>query len=146
MLLRKNSIGLFQTRFCGAYAMDFKVDEHMEGLRAIQQEIVDRAGWNANLGWKRRYSNETFCLELDLLRAIGARWGAIVRVGPTRELLAWELQKLRPALRSVLLVAYYAPMRFFVSKPGYGMVRKKQIIRYSYGGYSKYRAAVPVTH
>lgn len=123
--------------------MDFKTDERMEGLRAIQQEIVDRAGWNANLGWKGRYDNVAFCLELDLARAIAARWGAIVRVGPTRELIKWELRKLAPALRSVALVAYYAPASFFTRKPGYGMIRKKQIIRYSYGGYSKYRAAVP---
>ncbi len=125
--------------------MDFKIDARLVGLRAIQEEIIDRAGWNATMGWKRRHAGASMCgMTVDLLRAVAARWLYILKVGPTPHLVRWELAKLRPAVTELVLLIYFFPVLFSLPE-GKRMIRKRRIIRYNYGGYSKHRAAVAVT-
>lgn len=120
--------------------MDLKIDSRMVGLRALQEEVIDRSGWDATLGWRRRHGGTTIGLVLDLFKAALARARAIVKVGITASLVAREVKRFTPAVWDVVRLLYYTPL-MCAARPEYRMIRARRILRYAYGGYSKCRVA-----
>lgn len=124
--------------------MDLNLDARIIGLRALQEEIVNNAGWNATQGWRKRHGGTSLCgLGADLTRAAFASWRAILNVGITPALVRWEIARFKPAAIDFLLLIYFWPV-LFTLPAGKRMIRKRRILRYNYRGFSKCRAAMPV--
>lgn len=98
----------------------------LAGLRMLQEEIVDEAGWKAaTRRWcddmERRCVSE---LSAEVARVIWRRAGAIVASGLTQHLIERECRRAIPALHALVLL-FLKP-----NEPRLGRLRK--VFRYAY--------------
>ena len=113
--------------------------EKLVGLRMMQEEAVDSAGWRAAtyrwyLDRKRRCLSELGC---DLVRVIWARCGAMAQDGLTLHLLEREIRRAWPAIQAMALL-FMRP-----GEPRLGRLRK--VFRYTYGHPDRRTADVPAS-
>lgn len=120
--------------------MDFgRLDDTLAGLRATQEEFVDRCGWDAagiKWYWQAERRRHVFEIGADLRAVLFARLRAIVASGISRHILYREWQRAWPALSSYVMLL----IRFNSVQPG----RLRKVFRYTYCGWDKRRNPQPV--